>query len=472
VTTLRIFKHYIRVQFLILALVEGAVFIASVYIGTHIRFGGDFGLAEAANAELQLWPLFPRAMVYAIVMMGSMISLGLHQAQRREGFSEVLLRFGVSGLMGITGLSVIFYLIPQLYIVRGAFVSSFIVSFLLIAIIRYIFFNIVGKDILKRHILVFGAGARAASINELREGAAQNNFYLEGFVHIPGEHDVIDSEKVIHLDTPLLEFVFERKVEEVVIAVNDRRKDFPLDELLDCRLSGVEVIEPITFIERETGKVSLELLHPSWMIFSDGFQRSHLGSYLERAFDIVGSIAILAVTWPILVVTAVAIWLESGARYPIFYKQVRVGQNGAHFNLLKFRSMRVDAEKGGIARWASLGDDRVTRVGRIIRKYRIDELPQIINILRGDMSMVGPRPERPEFVKDLSEKIAYYGERHRVKPGLTGWAQMKYPYGSSEKDAIEKLQYDLYYVKNHSLFLDLYILLQTAQVILWGKGAR
>jgi sugar transferase (PEP-CTERM system associated) len=472
VTTLRIFKHYIRAQFLILALVEGAVFIASVYIGTYIRFSGDFDLVEATNAELQLWPLFPRALMYALIMMGSMIALGLHQAQRREGFSEVILRFGVSGLIGITGLSVIFYLIPQLYIVRGAFVLSFIVSFLLVAIIRYFFFNIVRKDILKRHILVFGTGARAASINELREGTDQNNFYLEGFVHIPGEHDVINSARVIHLDIPLLEFVFNRKVEEIVVAVNDRRKSFPLDELLDCRLSGVDVIEPITFIERETGRVSLELLHPSWMIFSDGFQRSHMRSYLERAFDIFISIAILAVTWPILLATAVAIWLESGARYPVFYKQVRVGQHGAHFNLLKFRSMRVDAEHGGIARWASLNDDRVTRVGRIIRKYRIDELPQIINILRGDMSLVGPRPERPEFVKDLSEKIAYYGERHRVKPGLAGWAQMKYPYGSSEKDAIEKLQYDLYYVKNHSLFLDLYILLQTAEVVLWGKGAR
>ena len=448
------------------------MFVASVYIGTYIRFGGDFDLAEATNEELQLWPLFPRALVYAFIMIVSMIAVGLYQTQRREGFSEVLLRHGVSGLIGITGLSAIFYLIPQLYIVRGAFVSSFIVSFLLVATIRYFFFAIVRKDILKRHILVFGTGARAASINELREGTDQNNFYLEGFVHILGEHDVVDYNKVIHLNEPLLEFALDRKVEEIVVAVNDRRRNFPLDELLDCRLSGIDVIEPITFIERETGKVSLELLHPSWMIFSDGFQRSHMRSYLERAFDIFASVAILAVTWPILMATAVAIWLESGAKHPIFYKQVRVGQNGAHFNLLKFRSMRVDAEKGGIAQWAGLNDDRVTHVGRIIRKYRIDELPQIINILRGDMSLVGPRPERPEFVKDLSEKIAYYGERHRVKPGLAGWAQIKYPYGSSEKDAIEKLQYDLYYVKNHSLFLDLYILLQTAEVVLWGKGAR
>jgi sugar transferase (PEP-CTERM system associated) len=295
---------------------------------------------------------------------------------------------------------------------------------------------------------------------------------LTGFVHVPGEHNVVEGDKIIYLDGSLLSYVLKEKIEEIVVGLNDRRENFPLDDLLDCRLSGIDVIEPISFLERETGKVHLDMLHPSWMIFSDGFKRSNLRSYFERAFDIFATLLLLAVVWPILVLTALAIWLESGGIHPTLYRQVRVGQNGVPFELLKFRSMRVDAEQDGVPQWARAGDDRVTVVGRIIRTLRIDELPQIFNILRGDMSLVGPRPERPEFVKDLSEKIPFYSERHRVKPGLAGWAQLNYPYGSNERDAIEKLQYDLYYVKNHSLFLDFSILVQTAEVVLWGKGAR
>jgi len=228
----------------------------------------------------------------------------------------------------------------------------------------------------------------------------------------------------------------------------------------------------VTFLERETGRVHLEVLNPSWIIFAEGFRRDGVRQLTKRIFDIVASLLLVLITWPAMLLTMLAIAIEEGPRAPMLYRQLRVGLDNQAFEVLKFRSMRVDAEGDGRARWATGSDDRVTRVGRFIRKVRIDELPQIFNVLRGHMSFVGPRPERPEFVAKLAESIPYYDERHYAKPGITGWAQICYPYGSSEKDSLEKLQYDLYYVKNHSMLFDLMILLQTVEVVLLGKGAR
>jgi sugar transferase (PEP-CTERM system associated) len=232
------------------------------------------------------------------------------------------------------------------------------------------------------------------------------------------------------------------------------------------------VIDIVNFLERETGRVHLDVLNPSWIIFAEGFRRDAMRQATKRAFDVIAAFALLLIVWPVILLTMLAILLEDGPRAPILYRQRRIGLDGHEFDVLKFRSMRVDAERDGRPRWASGQDDRVTRVGRFIRKVRIDELPQIFNVLRGDMSFVGPRPERPPFVAQLAESIPYYYERHCSKPGITGWAQVCYPYGSSERDALEKLQYDLYYVKNHTLLFDLMILLQTVEVVLLGKGGR
>ena len=225
------------------------------------------------------------------------------------------------------------------------------------------------------------------------------------------------------------------------------------------------------FYEREQGIISLENVHPSWLVFCDGFAQGDFRSLEKRFFDMLASLLLLSISWPIMLLTALAIFLESGLKGPILYRQIRVGENNQNFEVLKFRSMKTDAEKNG-AQWAQQNDNRITIVGRVIRKFRIDELPQIYNVFRGDMSFVGPRPERPEFVRGFNECIPYYRERHRVKPGITGWAQLCYPYGADENDTIQKLQYDLYYVKNYSLFLDLSIMMNTVEVILWGKGAR
>jgi sugar transferase (PEP-CTERM system associated) len=283
---------------------------------------------------------------------------------------------------------------------------------------------------------------------------------------------VVPVDRLIESTQPLSTIAAELEIDEIVVAMDDRRQQFPLKELLDCRLAGLEVIELASFLERETGKVYLDILIPSWMIFSTGFRRDLIRRISERAFDTAASFALLVATLPIMLLTIIAIKLEEGLKAPIFYGQPRVGYAGRVFRVLKFRSMRPDAEKDGRARWATANDDRVTRVGRFIRKVRIDELPQLFNVFAGKMSFVGPRPERPEFVSQLAESIPYYSVRHAVKPGITGWAQLCYPYGASEQDAVEKLQYDLYYVKNHSLVFDFLILLQTVEVILFNKGAR
>jgi len=293
-----------------------------------------------------------------------------------------------------------------------------------------------------------------------------------GFIATEGDELSAPAERLLERPQDLYEWVVKNPIDEIVVAMDDRRRGFPMHEFLECRLAGIEILELPTFLERETGKVRLDVLNPSWIIFGEGFRASLLQRMVERTVDVVVSLALLILASPAILLTALAIKFEDGLDAPILYRQRRVGQHGVVFDVLKFRSMRVDAEHPGQAIWATQDDPRVTRVGGFMRKSRIDELPQLVNVLRGDMSFVGPRPERPEFVQKLEHTIPYYRERHSVKPGITGWAQLCYPYGSSEKDALEKLQYDLYYVKNRSLLFDLAILVQTVEVVLWGKGAR
>ncbi|MBV9891035.1 MAG: TIGR03013 family PEP-CTERM/XrtA system glycosyltransferase, partial [Rhizobacter sp.] len=270
---------------------------------------------------------------------------------------------------------------------------------------------------------------------------------------------------------PLRDRAVSLGVKEVIVALAERRGGgLPMSELLDCRSAGVRISYLSTYFERMLGQIRIDQLHPGWLIFGKGFNHSIHRDVAKRLFDIVCSCALLAMAMPLLVLTAVCIALES--RGPVFYRQDRVGQDGKTFRVIKFRSMCVDAEKSGTPQWATAKDARVTRVGAIIRRYRIDEFPQLINVLSGEMSLVGPRPERPFFVEQLTAKIPFYALRHTVKPGVTGWAQVRYDYGASIEDALEKLQYDLYYVKNHSLFLDVRVLAETVHVVLSGRGAR
>ncbi len=464
---IRIFNHYIQLPVLILGLIEVTVLVASVYAGAYLRFSGS--LAEITQS---IGPLLPRGLVFAAVMILSMVAMGLYHARLQPRRVGMLLRVAVSFVLSGAVLSVLFYLFPYLYLGRGALALTVFISGMSIALVRLLFYAVVDDDLFKRRVLVFGAGEKAASVLNMRRRADVRGFKLVGFVAPPSESTRVPADLLVDVDGPLSQFATASGVDEIVVAIDDRRRGLPVQALLDCKLDGIMVSDALTFFERETGTVKLDLLYPSWMIFSEGFGGVSSTPIPSRVFDVLASLALLAVTWPVMLITALAIKIEEGPGAPVFYRQQRVGFKGAVFDVLKFRSMRVDAEKDGRAQWAQENDSRVTRVGSVIRKYRIDELPQIFNVLRGDMCFVGPRPERPDFVDELSADIPYYRERHCVKPGITGWAQLCYQYGSSRKDALEKLQYDLYYVKNRSLLFDLMILLQTAEVVLWKTGAR
>jgi len=280
----------------------------------------------------------------------------------------------------------------------------------------------------------------------------------------------IESKPVVIGDySQIFSICQEREVDRIIVALDERRGKFPLEQLLFCRLKGIRIDDGVAFTEELTGKLSLENIHPSSLIFSEGFKRSSIFKSLKRALDIIVSLLSLMLFAPLILIISLAIRMDS--KGPVFYRQERVGEDEKKFSLLKFRSMNVDAEENGPV-WAKVDDERVTRVGQIIRKLRFDEIPQMFNVLKGEMSFIGPRPERPFFVDSLKNEIPFYSERHVVKPGITGWAQISYQYGASKEDALEKLKYDLYYIKHMSLILDLMILFETIKIVFWGKGAR
>ncbi|HTU67451.1 MAG TPA: TIGR03013 family XrtA/PEP-CTERM system glycosyltransferase [Steroidobacteraceae bacterium] len=411
------------------------------------------------------------AAIFALLGLLVMSGLGLFSRRQRAGVTGLALRtLGGALIAGLVA-----YLLSRMTEFgalggRTIFLAT-VVGALLAAAVLAIVGKLINEDVFRRRVVVYGSGVRAKNISLLRRRADQRGFRLLGFVQLADEPVEVGQDRVLPIEGSLMDYVRKHEVDEIVIAMDDRRRNFPVADLLECRLAGINITDIVTFLERETGKVHLDVLNPSWLIFADGFRRDVIRRYEERVFDVISSSALLIITAPIMLLTMLAIKLEDGFRAPIFYKQKRVGYSGKVFDVIKFRSMRTDAEKNG-AVWAKSKDTRVTRVGDFIRKVRIDELPQILNVFKGDMAFVGPRPERPEFVSQLAETIPYYHERHWVKPGITGWAQLCYPYGASERDAVEKLQFDLYYVKNHSLLFDLMILVQTAEVILLRKGAR
>ena len=463
---IRIFQHYWHLHLAVLAVIEGVIFFFAPYAAAYLRFNSQ------PLAEEMLGPMLPRGVVFAGVLFISMAAMGLYNSRQRSRLAGLIARVAASVFGGGMFITILFYLFPYLHIGRGALLISLVIAFGGSVIARIVFDTLVDEDVFKRRVLVYGSGRRGASIARLRRRSDRRGFVVVGYVPAEGDEasEVPDDEK-LPTSVDLLTLCEKHRVDEIVVAMDDRRRRFPMEQLLECRLEGVDVLELVTFLERETGKVRLDLLNPSWMIFSEGFGRGRIHDTMERGFDILASLLLLVVAAPLMVLTALAIKIMEGPKASIFYRQVRVGQYGRPFRLLKFRSMREDAEKDG-AQWAQKNDSRVTPIGAFTRLTRIDELPQILNVLRGEMSFVGPRPERPEFVGQLEERIPYYRERHTIKPGITGWAQLCYPYGSSEQDAIEKLQYDLFYVKNHSLLFYLAILVQTVEVIVWRKGAR
>ena len=406
------------------------------------------------------------------------LSVGLYEAKLRETFRGIIRRIFVS-----VGLS--YFLVEVLsraffddLVMDSYFLPASVCSIIITLVVFRYFTNRLGLlGLGKVRIIVLGAGERASIIEKrMRRDVDRIGFDLVGFIPIPGDNreDGIKKEKLIHLriDESLQKFIADNEIEEIVIACDQRRGTLPVEVLFDCRLRGIEVTELLDFMERETGQIVVNLMYPSWVIYSNGFQsQNYLRDALDYTLNVILAFFIFLFVWPIMLVTALTIYIDDGRRtgVSVFYKQERVGLNGKLFKIIKFRSMRPDAEKDG-AKWASKNDDRVTRIGYFIRKYRIDELPQLLNVFKGEMAFIGPRPERPQFVEQLVREVPYYNQRHNVKPGLAGWAQLNYPYGASVDDSMEKLKFDLYYVKHQSLLLDMLILVRTVEVVLFGKG--
>jgi sugar transferase (PEP-CTERM system associated) len=368
-------------------------------------------------------------------------------------------------------LAALYFTMPWLMIGNGIFVSALFVFLVGILGWRLLFNQLTGSLKLQERILVVGTGETARKvvrqILDQREFAYRVIGFIDDDANRVGERIV--NPGIVGTPADMASLIARHHVDRIIVGLSDRRGKLPVEELLRAKMAGIRVEDATTTYERITGKILIDDLRPSWLIFSDGFRVSRITRLLKRSIDLGLSLVIGLLALPLMALTAIAIALESGR--PVLYCQERVGENGKLFTLCKFRSMRTDAEKGGQPIWAKDGDDRVTRVGRVIRKTRLDELPQIWNVLRGDMSFVGPRPERPFFVAELSKAIPFYQQRHAVKPGLTGWAQVKYRYGSSLEDAMEKLRYDLYYIKHLSIFFDLTIVFDTVKVVLFGKGA-
>ena len=459
---IRIFSHYLSKGMLLLILVEFGVLLLAMPLAGSLQVPPPRHLAVGSFGSV----------AFALMMLSLMAAFGLYRRDFEEGLGSMAFRVVTSFLLGFTALWAAGWLVPRLSLSTAWLASTAVLGAGAILLLRVTFFRWADLDILKQRILVLGTGTRAAKVAALlRDPDSQRRLHLVGFLPLQGTHHFVDHSQILPDQESLVDVVEKYQIDEIVIAIRERRGGgLPVHELLDCKLNGIHVIELSTFFERERGQVQLESLNTSWMVLSEGFRLGLLRDIVKRGFDLAVSSLILIVGLPIMLVTAVLIVLESG--FPLLYRQERVGQGGRVFTIYKFRSMAQDAERDGKPRWAQAGDSRVTTVGKFIRKTRIDELPQLINVFKGDMSFVGPRPERPFFVNQLIEQVPYYAARHSIKPGITGWAQVRYPYGASLEDAIEKLQYDLYYVKNHTFFLDLLILFQTALVVLFGKGAR
>jgi sugar transferase (PEP-CTERM system associated) len=471
VAHVRVLNHYLHTKFLFLGVVEFGLLACSVLAGIELR---NLWSDEPGNLYLE----YPEVQigVFVVVMSCCSLAMGVYTSIFREGLTGMLLRTIVAYFfLGTASLTILYYLFPSIYLGRGVLAFAIFFAFVFVLILRVLFYKVVDLAQLSRNIVILGVGKNAKQLlDKVRPEDAELSFRVFGCIECGQGETLVDPNLIIKEPQDWASFVKLNNISEIVIAPDERRRseggDIPIDALLDCKLSGISITEPMAFIERELLKIEVGMLLPSWALFANGFVYSQLRDVMKRIFDLAIASLILLMAWPFMLLTAVAVRLESSG--PILYKQVRIGLNGKEFAINKFRSMSQDAEKDGKAIWATKNDVRVTRVGAFIRNTRLDELPQLYNVFKGDMSFVGPRPERPQFVEELKETIPYYDTRHRVKPGLMGWAQLKYPYGASVDDARNKLKYDLYYVKNHSFFLDVLIVIQTVEVVLLGKGVH
>ncbi len=444
---------------------ESVFIMGMVILGTYLRFLGDWPGFETYEG------FFYKALVVISIVQLCLYYFDLYDLKYFSSKFELTIRLlqslGVSSVL----LALLYYLFPELIIGRGIFFISLVFISLAIICWRQFYNYLLKTKGLDQKVLIVGTGPLAINISKEVIEKADTGFKIVGFIsEAPGRTgEKLINPSIIGDQSQIADIVRREKIERIIVALEERRGKFPQAELLDCKTHGITVQEGVAFFEHLTGRLQVESLRPSFLIFSDGFRISKLTLWMKRIVGFVFSLIGLILSSPIILVISLLIKIDS--KGPILYRQERVGENGKVFRLLKFRSMAQNAEENGPV-WAGKDDARVTRVGRWIRKGRLDEIPQMFNVLKGDMSFVGPRPERPFFVEQLKKEIPYYDQRHVVKPGVTGWAQIKYQYGASREDALEKLKYDLYYIKNLSPLFDLVIIFETIKVVLFGKGAR
>jgi sugar transferase (PEP-CTERM system associated) len=458
----RVFNHYLQKRSVTRVLFDVSLIVA-VLIMTALTMGG--------GASVSLPLMAAQGLSLAGVMLVANSATGLYQPSAKRSLTQACARGIVALIIALPITYAVLQLVPAASDEASWVTFAAMAAVAAVVLHRAFASHAASSASGVNRILVLGAGPAALDVaNSLRE--SDPTAQIIGFYAGSSDTEVaVDRRDLVSTEESLSETALRLGADEIVVALSERRGgNTPLRELLDCKVVGIRVVDLATHFEKNLHQISLKHVNAGWLVFGDGFNQTALRSAIKRAFDVLCSVLLLLVSAPIMVLAAMAVKLES--RGPVFYRQERVGLNNQPFMVTKFRSMRTDAEKDGKPIWATKNDDRVTKVGKFIRRTRIDELPQLFNVLRGDMSLVGPRPERAYFVEQLVQKIPYFAVRHSVKPGVTGWAQVKYDYGATEEDAAAKLQYDLYYVKNHSLFLDILVLIETVAVVLTGRGAR
>ena len=452
-----------RTSSLLLIVADSALAILALVMGCFLRFGDIAGVEE----------LFAYAGMRSLMFAGVVIVCGffceLYAREQKFRWSDLAARIALVQMVALLVLSASYYLLPVAMIGRGYLSFALILCGLMQFLLRRALHALGGLPGFTERVLVLGVGP-LAELMEKTIQLSQGNYVLAGFVQPAADIVTVPSDRVIGSVEQIASLVRQQRVNKLVVAVTERRGVLPVKDLLICKLSGVDVLDSPCFYEELSGKLLIENIQPSWFIYSDGFRTTIFKRFYKRLLDLCFSLLGIVLALPLFPLVALLVKLDSPG--PALFSQIRTGERGREFSILKFRTMRQDAESGTGAVWAQQNDPRITRLGGFLRKTRLDEIPQLFNVLRGEMSFIGPRPERPEFVSQLIENIPYYNKRHFVKPGLTGWAQICYPYGASEEDALEKLRYDLYYIKNYSILLDLFIVLETIKVVIYGRGGR
>lgn len=441
-------------------------FILSI-IALDLAFFLRLGSLQLQEEE-SIFNLIAKFLFFGFVLIFLSFFLEIYNQEKHDRGKDIIVKIVIEVLISFLVLSSLYYIIPKIMLGRGLLLIA-LFSFGFLQVLWHFSYRALKPLGFGHKVIILGAGPLAQKIGKA-VNSSNNHYHIAGYINLSNEPVCVPSESILLNNNELLNTVRNKKAHKIVVSLSERRGIFPLDELLKCKFCGVEVIDAPSFYEEVTGKLLIDEITPSWFIFSDGFRMTPLRRSGKRILDIFIASIGLMIYLPLFPIIALLIKIDSSG--PILVKQLRIGEGDKSFTLYKFRTMHRDAENGTGAVWAQEDDPRVTKVGKILRIMRLDEIPQFYNVLRGNMSIIGPRPERPEFVAELKDLIPYYSERHFVKPGITGWAQIRYPYGSSIEDAIEKLRYDLYYIKHISFSLDAMIIMETIKVVLFGKGAR